>query len=533
MATIPWRRLPCVLALCALVTAGSARADAAESPAGAESIKAGNRAFRSGNYEAAISKYLASHPQGEEGAVARYNLGVAYYRLGDYEQAERWLLLSARDSRFSLKARYNLGLAYWAQGDTRNAQSEFRAVEQFSNSRELRRLAGRAQREIYRGADAPALRRRRATAIDAGYSVQASLGMGSDDNVFRSPSAPYLDLSQPVPPLVTPVKVTGTFAEAEVTAQNILWGGRHVLLRTAYDFDGRYYTDRNQSNADEYSHRLSVVAKKPLGSRLDRTLWIRMALGHHDETNFDPDNGLERVASGQNIGDRFRYWNAIAIADYEQPIGPVVLGVRGMTELRDYGKVETVSEFDNKLFFAGMSVKFPLFRLMELKVGYDYYLRKYTDRLALDATGVLIATNPKLEYDYDTLSATANFDLGSGSLEVGYDLTNRDDAFAGYNDYRRGTIRVTGSWQPVRRLRLDLTGLSSTYDYPNAFAFDVPQGGPKTLDYTEIEFGARFSITRNLQLTAEARYWNVDSSDARIAYSRFQAPISLGWTQRF
>lgn len=533
MSAIPWPRLMRALVLCALIPATCAWADAAGGASGADAIREGNRAFRSGNYDAAISRYLAAHPVGADGAVARFNLGVAYYRVGDYAEAEQWLLRSAQDARFSSKARYNLGLVYWARGDTRNAQSEFKAVEQFSDSRQLRSLARQGQREIDRGADAPALRRARATGVDEGYTVQAGMSYGSDDNVFRTPGAPYLDLTQPGPPLVTPAKVSGSFAEATLTAQNVLWSGRHALLRTAYDFDGLYYTDRQFSNADEYSHRLSVSARKASGPQLDRTLLIRMYLGHHDETNFDPDNGLERVAAGENLSDRFKYWNAVAIAEYERPIGPVTVGVHGMTELRDYGQVENVSEYDNKYFLAGASVSKKVLPRTRLTLGYEKYLRTYTERRALNTDGSLVATNPNLEYQYDGLSATALFDLGRGELEIGYDLSKRRDMYVGYNDYQRGSLHVTGRWQPIRRLRLELTGYSSTYDYPNAFAFDVPQGGPKTLDYIAAELRARLTIFRNLQLVAEARYWDVDSSDPRIAYSRMQLPIGLTWTQRF
>jgi tetratricopeptide (TPR) repeat protein len=511
----------------------NAWADAAGATAGAEAIRAGNKAFRDGKYEAAISRYLAAQPLREDGAVARFNLGVAYYRLGDYAQAERWLLRAAQDSRFSSKARYNLGLVYWARGATTSARSEFKAASQFSESRELRSLADRALRELYRGADSPALRRTQVSGVDTGYSVEASVRYGHDDNVFRTPDAPYLDLTQPGPPLVTPNVASGTFAEAGVTAQNTLWSGRHVLLRTAYDFDGRYYTDRKLENGDEYAHRLSVSARKALGPQLDRTLFIRMYLGHHDEINFDPDNGIERVAATEDISDRFKYWNAVALADYERPFGLVIVALRGMSELRNYGRVETVSEYDNKFFLAGLSARAPLFRRTQLKIGYDRYLRIYEERKALNANGGLVATNPTLEYKYDALSATLQFDLGNADLEIGYTLTDREDSFVRYNDYRRGSIRVAGSWQPNRRLRLEFSGLSSSYDYPNAFAFDVPQGGEKSLDIIEAELRARFSITRNLELVAEARYWNEDSSDPRIAYTRLQVPIGLTWTQRF
>jgi tetratricopeptide (TPR) repeat protein len=533
MSTCFWRRLLPALVLLALIPSVEAWAEATDTSAGAAAISEGNRAFRSGDYRAAISSYLASRRQGGESAVVNFNLGVAYYRVGEYAEAEQWLGRAARDSQYSSRARYNLGLVYWARGDTRSAKSEFKEVEQMASSRELRSLSHRALAELRRGADSPALRRSRSVGIDEGFSVLTSVKLGIDDNIYRSPDAPYVDLAQVGHPVVTPVPVSGTFVETGLTAQNILWGGRHVLLRAAYEFDGHYYTDRQFNVADESSHRLAITARKALGPRLDRTLFMGMYLGHHDEINFDPDSGQARVVASEDISDRFKYWSSVAIADYERPVGPVVVGIRGMTELRDYGKVVSVSEYDNRFFLAGASARIPILRRTQLKIGYDRYLRNYEDRLALDANGALNVTNPTLEYQYDALTLMAQFDLGSAEIEVGYALTNRDDSFAGYNDYQRGAIHLRGSWQPMRRLKLQFAGVSESYDYPNAFAFDTPQGGPKTLDDIEAEISARFSVTRHLQLWAEARYRNVDSSDPRYAYSRVQIPVGLLWAERF
>ena len=528
-----WRRLLPVLGLLAQLANADAWANAADTSAGATAISEGNHAFRSGDYPAAISSYLASRRLGGESAVVNFNLGVAYYRVGQYAEAEQWLGRAARDSEYSSRARYNLGLVYWARGDTRSAKNEFKAVEQTASSRELRSLSHRALAELRRGADSPALRRARSVGIDEGYSVLTSVKLGTDDNIYRTPGAPYVDLAQVGQPLVTPVPVSGAFVETGLTAQNVLWGGRHVLLRAAYEYDGHYYTDRQLSNADESSHRLVVTAKKALGAQLDRTLFLGMYLGRHDEINFDPDTGQQRVVASEDLSNRFKYWNAVAVASYERPLGPVVLGVRAMTELRDYGKVVAVSEYDNRLFLAGASAGIHVMRRTQLKIGYDRYLRKYEDRQALNANGSLNRANPALEYQYDALTLMAQFDLGSAEIEVGYALTSRDDTFAGYNDYQRGSIRLRGSWQPNRRLRLELSGVSESYDYPNAFAFDTPLGGPKTLDNIEAEISARFAVTRHLQLWAEARYQNIDSSDPRYAFTRVQIPVGVSWTQQF
>lgn len=529
---IPSRYLGALFAL-AVCLLGPGVGRAADTAASSRAIAEGNRAYRSANYQAAVSRYLAAQGLGDESTLLNFNLGVAYYQLQDYQKAERSLRRAAQDSTFSTRARYNLGLVYWARRDTRSARSSFEAVEQLAGDRRIRALAVRALDELHRGADSPALRRIRYPGVDGGRSVTAALNMGINSNIYRTPDQAYVDLPQAGTPLITPEKATGTFVGTSLLAQEQRWTGRHTLLRLAYAFDGNFYTDRQYSNADESFHRLTLSARKNRGPNLDRTLLTAFNIGYSQEAYYDPDDGADRFVSGVDVSDRFHYLNALVLTHYERPVGRVTLGVRGIAELRDYNDVEIVPQYDSQFFLGGASAIVPIVSATRLKLAYDWFQRDYDERQALDSNGAVGVANPALTYQYNMASATALTDLESTSWNIGYELTDRSDRFVGYNDYRRHIIRVAGRWRPLRRLVIDFSGAFGSYDYPNAFAFDTPAGGRKTVDYVEVIVSTSFLVTRGLRLSGNLGYTEFDSSDPRIAYSQTQIPIGVSWTQEF
>lgn len=497
-------------------------------------VQAGNEAFRAGHYRAALTKYHEAQLQGDRNSSLYFNLGVAHYWLEEYADAEREFRSAARDSKFTARSWYNLGLVTWARGDTHNARVWFDWVRRGASDSRLRSLAARALADLNRGISHPRYRRARASAPATGPFVMAGLRWGYDDNVYRTPDAPYVDLSQPGQPLVTPVPQSGSFAELNLLAQTTIESRSGTLYRLAYDFDGRFYLETPLQNADEQIHRLSFSADSVFGARGNRTLQTLAFVGSHQEINFDPDDGLDRVASGEDISDRFSYWNAVVSGDYTQSFGGIAVGVWGRAEMRDYGSVASVSEYDSNLYLLGTHVEFPIAPRSDLRVGYVYSIRDYSDRKAHDASGAIVVSNPLLEYRYQTLSATARFEFSrDASIRLGYALTHRDDTFAGYNDYTRQTLALDADWQISRRIGMALAATNRNYDYPNAFAFDVPQGGTKTLEYLDASLSVQLRLTRHLLVWGDVRYWDVASTDPRSQYSRLQIPIGVKWEQRF
>jgi hypothetical protein len=116
---------------------------------------------------------------------------------------------------------------------------------------------------------------------------------------------------------------------------------------------------------------------------------------------------------------------------------------------------------------------------------------------------------------------------------VTVERTARRDTFVGYNDYNSFGARLNAGWRVSKRVRFDASVDYYDYDYPNAFAFDVPAGGPRTLKDLEGELAVRVDLWRSLSLWGAARVRDVSSSDARSDYSRRQIPIGVQWEQRF
>jgi hypothetical protein len=121
--------------------------------------------------------------------------------------------------------------------------------------------------------------------------VRARVSVGNDSNVFRSPSESYVDLS--------PYDFWTKYSVNSL---------KNELFYGAYRFSGRLYQDTVLGNADEYRHELRFGNEyhRREQSR-ERKIFSAFAIAKHHDTYFDPDDGSERVAGGQNISDRMSY----------------------------------------------------------------------------------------------------------------------------------------------------------------------------------------------------------------------------------
>jgi len=79
--------------------------------------------------------------------------------------------------------------------------------------------------------------------------------------------------------------------------------------------------------------------------------------------------------------------------------------------------------------------------------------------------------------------------------------------------------------------RLDLTvaGHYRLYDFPNAFAFNNPDQGVKTLESQDIDVSASYRMTRSLFLVLEASIAERVSTDSRIEFQRSQFVLGVHW----
>ena len=115
------------------------------------------------------------------------------------------------------------------------------------------------------------------------------------------------------------------------------------------------------------------------------------------------------------------------------------------------------------------------------------------------------------------------------SAELSYFRTDRNDEFAGYNDYTLDKFRLTSRIKFTDRLRMNLRFTTRDQDHDNAFAFDDPTQAMNTYDGFEAYANTEYWLRDPMALYAEVRYQDIDSSDPRGKYERTRAAIGVSW----
>ncbi|HKC53415.1 MAG TPA: tetratricopeptide repeat protein, partial [Burkholderiales bacterium] len=105
---------------------------------GAQVFEQGVKAFRAGDYQAALRSFLDALRAGLDTPGLRYDLGATYYRLGRYAEAEREFQALAPDPNWAPLARYNLGLTAQRAGRPQQAIEYFEQAYRTTTDPNLR-----------------------------------------------------------------------------------------------------------------------------------------------------------------------------------------------------------------------------------------------------------------------------------------------------------------------------------------------------------------------------------------------------------
>lgn len=550
MARLEWRKLPkgsVVRHSKSLITLALAACFAGEAAAqtAVELMAEGNQLVRSGIYRTALLRYREAAAAGLDSGLLHYNLGVVHYELHDYTEAADEFARAAADPALAALASYNRGVALEAAGNAAAAGDAFRSAADVADDRHMRRAAEDAAQGAGAASPPPAspARRFESSAEPARIGrleLSAAARVGQDDNVYRTPADPYVDLSDPTQPLVAPVVHSASFMPAELHALYALDNeSGDTKFNFRYDMDGVFY-DTEFSNANEVEQNVSMGADIVLGEqdRRRRTLNTAFFVGTHDETNFDPDDGVARdivvQVNGQpvveDLSGRFSYKAAGVHGEFVHTLGRVTWRLNMKFERDDYDPIEAVANFDHDFFYTGVDVDYDFSDVMTLRFGARKYRTIYDDRPARDLTGALLDTNPAQEYDYAGLQLGLARQLGRAvELEADYLRLDRSDGFVGYYDYTQDVLRVGLGFHPAPRFDLELAALVRSYDYPNAFAYHVAAGGARELEEAGVTLEAHYRIKPHFTLRAELGSLDVTSTDARAAYVRTQAMLGVEW----
>ena len=534
--------------------------EAAAQSAG-ELLAEGNQLVRSGVYRTALLRYREAAAAGLDSGLLHYNLGVVHYQLGDFAASADEFGRAAADPALAALASYNRGLALRAGGNTAAAGEAFRAAADAADDRDLRRLAEDAA-ALPVASPPPTAGRQVERALEqtariGRLELAAAARLATDDNVYRSPSDPYVDLSDPTQPLVAPVVHSATFVPAELHALYALYNASadtQFLFR--YDMGGAFY-DAEFSNATEVDQTLSMGADIVLGERdrhgrrecrecrsdsaadrRRRSVDTAFFVGTHGETNFDPDDGLARdivtIVNGQpvteDLSERFSYNDSGVRGHFVHTLGRVTWGFDLRFERDEYEPTDAVANFDHDFFYTGVNIDYDFSDVMTLSAELRKYRTVYDERPARDLTGALLDTNPAQEYNHIGVQLGLVRQLGRAvELEVDYLRLDRTDEFLGYYDYTQDVLRARFGFHPTPRFDITLAALARSYDYPNAFAYHVAAGGARELEEAGVTLEAEYRFTPHLALSAGLESLDVTSTDARAEYLRTQAMLGVEW----
>ena len=515
----------------------------AQAATGTDLYRQAQSAFRGSDYAEAARLFMAADKAGHDDPVNFYNAGVAYFRLGEFDRAEAAFATAAAYDRLAPMAYYNLGLIARREDDYRNAEGWFRqAARHPGASTRLKQLSRQASDSL------PTVKRTRPTVYNQDPEARLTdflrfsfdTGYGTDSNVFRTPKASYVDLSQSGAPTVDPIVQSGSFVPLDADLEFRWAPYEHGHFSVRYDFDGKVYTAEEQENANAFRNRFSfggrVHIPKEKGYQYFRSFF---AITRYDENYYDRTDGSEVFIGTTNIGDRFRRTKFGPHLYYHRERGRFGYGFSAEAFLNKYdNKFEDEPEprgsldyldLTHEQYELGAHVSFDLLRHTRLRVAYDRFRRDYTRRLAKAADGVRYSNNDTLQYDYQHMGAKITQDLGRNvDLSLAYQYSQRVDNFEGYDDYDRHSGLASINFH-TRRLGAEAGIVYRTYDFPNGFAFDNPLAGEKTLDRMFAYFEASYRIRQRYHIMASAELDAVDATDPRSAYDRNQLSIGLLW----
>lgn len=514
-------------------------AQAAQAATANDAFEDGNRLFRDDLYWAALLRYEQAGDAGMNTPLLHYNTGIAHYRAKQHIRARASLTKALTSTSLRVLTHYNLGLNAYAAGNVDEALGWFHlARNQDENARigELARTAISRLQTQKETADPYLVRTdaERKKRTNADLELHAELGFGSDDNVFRTPSQPYVDFSDPGLPVVAPLTQSGAYIPVRIRAKYSINSFKHESFFGAYRLTGRDYQDKELKSGNEFGHEFSFGSeyKRREDTRI-REVFSAFTIAQHDETYFDPDDGAARTSNGEPIDDRMNYLRYGPEVSFRQSHERLSIGAHIKGQLWNYDETGgAVPEYDHEYFIFGLNTQYKFTSTSLVRITADKYSRRYGDRLSYDLDGQQRLGNPKVRYDYIDIGITARQRIYSKMwFGVNYGRSERTDRYDGYNDYVRDSYGVDLSWMPGLRFSLKMSSDYRIYNYPNALAFHNPVAGPKTLETLYGRLTATYEMTGHLSLVVEANYREAASNDLRIQYDRGQFALGVRWRQ--
>jgi len=196
-----------------------------------QDFKRGLELFRSADYAAAVTKFIAAEKQGLTSVSLYYNLGSSYYKLGEYDKAKKYFNRVKKFPAMRDLAEYNLGLIAEKTGNTVAARQHFSSARSITRDQKLRLMADRKLTGM--------------ASTSKPWLVYLSGNLGYDDNITAAPSGLVQNISD-------------NFYDVFVSADRVVAGTR----RQGWSVDASYFSINYFDNSNYDDGQLSVGIKK-------------------------------------------------------------------------------------------------------------------------------------------------------------------------------------------------------------------------------------------------------------------------------
>ena len=499
-------------------------------------MREANHLFRSKVYRAALMRYHEAEKAGLSSPLLDYNIGLTCYRLGQYDDAVTYLERAYRDDGLASLAAYNLGLAERAAGHADEAARWFNVAATRASGTPIEKLARQSLAQPQSGTAQATLSPPHHKELEpkrpiGDLDIVVRTGYGTDSNPNRAPSEPYVDLAAPGTPTVVPEAVASSYSPVQATVQYTLHDERGSTdFVFAYDFDGDYYSEFYAN--DESAQRIRVGANVLLGDTGTRRRFLETQLFtvKHTHRNYDPDNGVDRTLGDEEIWQQYNYTAAGLQADFQHTLGKWGWGFGTLLEHRAYDAVPLIASYDTDLYLFKLRASYAFSDRTSMRAALHSYKRQAAERQSRDIDGTLLSTYPPLDYSYQgvELGVTQRV-LGWMSLDFSYMRLDRTDAFQGYMNYTQDIIGARVVIRPAKRWTISAGLTQRSYDYQNAFAFNDPAAGPKTLDDSIADLAVNVDVLKSLSVSVDLASTDVTSSDPRAAYTRQRSLVGVVW----
>jgi len=368
--------------------------------------------------------------------------------------------------------------------------------------------------------------------VFAEVEVDASIGLGHDSNIYKTPRSDYYDPNSPVVPNpingynIFPTNYGGWFIPYNFKFSGSQETAPDTFFVGSYKLKGYRYLSNKYSNANRTDHKFSAGVKRLFEKNGVREKYLEgdLLVGHQKRLYLDRDTGENHPlssTSNKDVSQRYTYDYTGFELLYKDRISPWQKKAALHIEKRDYFDVPGVNEsqYDNTYTAIKLGVDKRLNKPLKLGIDFNHYIYDFVERKARNASGTL--NGPPRKYTYEQLKMALRYRMSKAWLHIiKLEYKTRKDHHVGYDDYTKTLFGFTSQWDVSHADRVKISLDSWNRKYDNAFAFDVAGQADKSYDGTTLELEYIREI--NQQWNINALYQNIveNSSDSRYEYKR-------------